>query len=607
MVASTTDRDENIMCGIAGVLTQHGDAAARALALHAMQTAVRHRGPDDAGTWTAASGAASFAHTRLAILDPTPAGHQPMSTPDDQITIAFNGEIVNFQELRRSLKQRGVCFRTQSDTEVILRAYETDGLAALHSLRGMFALAIWDARESLCLLARDPFGIKPLYYHQADGVLTFASEMGALLAGGVPPLVDPAAAFAYFRSGSVPEPLTITRNVRALEAGHYLIWRNGQTTIQRYWGIEFPETIPADDPAAVTRAALIDSVAQHLVSDVPVGIFLSGGMDSTAILALARTIRGGELRTFSLAFPDFPLDEGPLARRTAARFDTEHHEWAVNGPTAAELFDQFLTAADQPSIDGFNTFLVARLAQRHDTKVVLSGLGGDELFGGYPSFRRVPRLAQLARLGRLGRPLSTAALRMAGGLGGSRVRRLDDLISRPASLENAYVVFRGIYSGEEAAALTNHYVGPHTVIEPPREEGSAPTAEDLVSHLELTRYMRNQLLRDSDVMSMAAGVEVRVPFVDRVLFETLARVPAAERLQRGKALLRRAVPELPDWVAGQPKRGFVLPFQQWLERDWSRRRVAINPPPGIVMDTHYRKWSVLAFERWLQRVSPGHV
>ncbi len=415
------------MCGIAGFVRRDPGLEVRG-SLTGMQRAIAHRGPDDSGTWHSAHRHATFAHTRLAIIDPSPAGHQPMAVSDGRFTITYNGEIYNFAELRASLITAGVTFRSNSDTEVILRLYEAEGAAFVERLRGMFAFAIWDERERTCFLARDRFGIKPLYYHDARGVLTFASEVRALLAAGVPATVDATAAYHYFRSGSVPDPLTLIHGVRALEAGHYLIWQDGRLTSRRYWELKFPDAQEAGDPAAIARQALLDSVTHHFVSDVPVGVFLSGGKDSTAIVALARLLRTGELRTFSLAFPGSPLDEGPDARRTADHFRTTHHEWALDGTTARGLFDEFMASADQPSIDGFNTFSVCRLARQHDTKVVLSGLGGDELFGGYPSFRDVPRLAKLGQLARLGGPLSAAAVRAAGEVGGSRLRRLNDLM-----------------------------------------------------------------------------------------------------------------------------------------------------------------------------------
>ena len=593
------------MCGIAGMVGR-ADGDDRAAALLAMHRAIEHRGPDDRGAWQSPHCQAAFVHTRLSIIDLSPAARQPMTASDGRFTIIYNGEIYNFAELRAALSSGGVPFHSTSDTEVIVRLYERDGPACVERLRGMFAFAIWDEKEKSCFIARDRFGIKPLYFHEARGALLFASEVRAVLAAGVSPEIDSIAACQYFRTGSVPEPLTLIKGIRALEAGHYLLWREGRSTLKRYWHLTFPEPEPAADPAAITRDALIDSVKHHFVSDVPVGVFLSGGIDSTALVAIARVLGDRELRTFSLAFPGSPLDEGPVARRTANHFKTTHQEWAVDGASARRLFDEFMAAADQPSIDGFNTFTVCRLARRHDTKVVLSGLGGDELFGGYPSFREVPKLARLATMARLTGPLGTGALRAASRFGSSRLRRLSDLTTIPAGLESAYEVFRGIYTRDEARILTRHYLGTDVPADAQHHGGEFEPTQDSVSRLEMTRYMRNQLLRDADIMSMASGVELRVPFIDPVLFDRLSRLPARDRLQRGKGLLRRAVSEIPEWVANRPKRGFMLPIQHWLEHEWSGTIAAPTAPPSVAMDTWYRKWSLLAFQQWLQRVAPDH-
>jgi asparagine synthase (glutamine-hydrolysing) len=600
------------VCGIAGILRNTASATGTDR-LERMQAAVAHRGPDDRGVWQSPGGHAAYAHTRLSIIDLSPAGHQPMTIADGRFTITYNGEIYNFAELRRSLAATGVVFRSNSDTEVILRLYELEGPVCVERLRGMFAFAIWDERDRTCFLARDRFGIKPLYYHEAGDVLTFASEVRALIASGVSTTLDTQATYEYFRSGSVPEPLTLFRGMRALEAGQYMIWRAGQIATRQYWDINFDFEDAEAEPVQATRAALLDSVAHHFVSDVPVGVFLSGGVDSTAIVALARAVRPEKLRTFSITFPGSLLDEGPQARHTAEHFATQHHEWAVDATTARPLFDEFLSAADQPSIDGFNTYTVSRLAARQGVKVVLSGLGGDEIFGGYPSFREVPRLARMGRWVARAGPAASGALRAAGAIAGSRVRRLSDLVARPPSLEDAYQVFRGVYTRDEALALTDHYVGgSRTVVDyiDPLSTVSADDPRDVVSRLEITRYMRNQLLRDTDVMSMACGIELRVPFLDSKLFATMSRIPACQRMQRGKRLLTLAVPEIPEWVAARPKRGFMFPMQQWFEHDWAGDfgNISQSKAQRIArMDTWYRKWSVLAFEHWLQRTAPQHV
>ena len=570
-----------------------------------MHMAIGHRGPDDRGVWRSPGSHALYAHARLAIIDTSPAGRQPMQIEDGRYTITYNGEILNFAALRDSLVKSGVAFRSHSDTEVLLRLYQAHGPGFVDRLRGMFAFAIWDERDRTCFLARDRFGIKPLYYCESGGVLAFASEVRALVASGVVgQTIDAQAAFEFFRTGSVPEPLTLVKGVRALEAGHYMTWRDGDATLLRYWDVRFSENDAIGDPVAATREALIDSVHHHFVSDVPVGVFLSGGIDSTALVALASKTERARLRTFSLTFPGTEFDEGPEARRTARFFDTDHHEWAVDATIARGLVGDFLSAADQPSIDGFNTFTVSSLARLHGAKVVLSGLGGDELFGGYPSFREVPRLANWGHRAAMAGPLGSAAAWIAGEVGGARLRRASDLITPFADLENAYSVFRGIYTCSEALALTQQYVGDtDAVVLPVSSVGSIdPTPADTISRLELTRYMRNQLLRDTDVMSMACGVELRVPFLDPVLFSTVSRIPAATRLAPGKALLLKAVPEIPDWVTRRPKRGFMFPMQQWLDGAWAGELATLERTPAVKVDTWYRKWAVFSFERWSRQV-----
>ncbi|HUQ86220.1 MAG TPA: asparagine synthase (glutamine-hydrolyzing) [Vicinamibacterales bacterium] len=595
------------MCGIAGFVQQ--GSVDLCGPLQRMHQAIGHRGPDDRGIWRSPGGHALYAHTRLSVIDPSPAGHQPMQIDNGRFTITYNGEIYNFAALRESLVHDGVAFRSNSDTEVLLRLYQAHGPSFVEQLRGMFAFAIWDERERTCFLARDRFGIKPLYYHESNGVLSFASELRALVRSGiVSPTIDPQAVFEFFRSGSVPEPLTLVKGVRVLEAAHSMTWRDGDATIARYWDINFPEDDAAADPVAATREALIDSVRHHFVSDVPVGVFLSGGMDSTAMVALATRTQDARLRTFSLTFPGSELDEGPVARRTAEHFGTDHHEWAVDATTARALVTDFLAAADQPSIDGFNTFTVSRLARQHDTKVVLSGIGGDELFGGYPSFREVPKLATWGHRAGLAGPVGSVAANLAGHVGGSRFRRVRDLITPATDLENAYSVFRGIYARGEALALTDYYAGSSDAVVEAASTGGIidPTAQDAVSRLELTRYMRNQLLRDTDVMSMAWGVELRVPFLDSTLFAAVSRIPAATRLASGKALLLHAVPEIPEWVASRPKRGFLFPMAEWLDGAWAQEFAPRQSVPAVKMDTWYRKWAVLVFERWAQQVMVPH-
>jgi asparagine synthase (glutamine-hydrolysing) len=595
------------MCGIAGMLAADGAVRHAARPLNAMLLGLRHRGPDDEGAWISPDGQAGFSHTRLAILDLTAAGHQPMQSRDGRLTIAYNGEILNFRELRRALEQRGVTFHTRTDTEVVLAAYELDGPACITSLRGMFAMAIWDARDRSCVLARDRFGIKPLYYHCDGARLTFASEVKALLASGVVPSdIDPQGAFGYFLTGTVPEPHTLLREVKSLEAGTYVTWRDGTLSSRRYWDLRFDER-PADRPVEIARAALVDSVAHHFVSDTPVGIFLSGGIDSTALVALSRDAGHPAVHTFSLSFPGEPGDEGGIARQTAAHFGTTHAEWAIDAATGRQLFDGFLRASDQPSIDGLNTFAVSKFAREHGMKVVLSGLGGDELFGGYPSFDLVPRLHAWNRgLSVFGPLRGTIGRQLERSASDPRVRRFGDLLTQPLDLARTYQTVRGVFTHSEARALVERYIGVSPC--PSREDASAaghddPTVRDAISRLELSRFMRNQPLRDSDTMSMAWGLELRVPFLDGPLVDAISTIPAAARLQPKKKFLLQAVPEIPSWVAAQPKRGFMFPIQRWLDDEWREMFAEVERDCPVRTETWYRKWCVFVFARWVDQVT----
>ncbi len=595
------------MCGIAGIISSQPDQRFEKR-LQRMQAALRHRGPDDEGLWMGGrreGGFVGFAHTRLSILDLTAAGHQPMQTPDGRFTITFNGEIYNFAELRRSLESDGVAFHSHSDTEVILRLYERDGPACVKKLAGMFAFVIWDRREESCFLARDPLGIKPLYYASLGGKLLFASELRAVLAADlVPRRLDPVGLAGYFLTGSVPEPATLIEGVRLLKAGEYLSWKGGQCQITPYYQFRFAsEKMDSAAAAATVRQSVLESVNRHFVSDVPVGIFLSGGIDSTAILAAAALSRQEKIRTYSISFDDPALDESQAARRSAQLFGAHHTELRMDAAVGRGLFDCFLQCVDQPSIDGLNTLSVSKLAGGEGAKVVLSGLGGDELFGGYPSFTQVPRLFRWSSRLDSFRPLK----QLAGGFlehrtEHARWRRLGAFLERPSSLNAAYEAFRSVFTRNEAAKLVRHFLpgaddrAEAVDLDPViPQEGQA----DAVSRLEITRYMRNQLLRDSDTMSMAWGLELRVPLVDRVLLDTVATIPAGLRLQPGKRLLAEALPELPPWVINQPKRGFVFPFERWLRTDWEQSLdTKINWP--VRSSNWYQKWSLFVLQRWCE-------
>lgn len=593
------------MCGIAGIIESTGLTSELENALGTMQETIRRRGPDDQGIWFSRNRTTCLTHTRLSILDLSPAGHQPMISPDGNLAITFNGEIYNFRELRAAMESSGIQFKTQSDTEVLLRLYEREGAAMVKKLRGMFAFAIWDEREQSCFLVRDPLGIKPLYYSTAGGRLAFASELRALTKARLTSReLDSGALMRFFKTGSVAEPQTLLRDVFCLEAGHTLTWKAGRLDKQSYWHIEFDTSECSRESAAATvREALLDSVRAHFVSDVPVGIFLSGGIDSTALVALAREIGQKDISTFSIGVDDGDLDESSIARRSADHFGTDHHEMHLTGEIAEKSFAEFLACMDQPSIDGLNTFTVSAFARRNNMKVVLSGLGGDEMFGGYPSFQQVPKLAGY---GMIAHKIPFAA-NLAGKIlerasPSHRGRRFGTFLQQEPTIANAYRTFRGIFSQYEAQVLSSTYTGAPAadIHAAPAPDTHAKDELDAVSECELSLYMRNQLLKDSDVMSMAHGLELRVPFVDRVLFEKVSRIPASLRLRQGKQMLLDAVPEVPEWVANQPKRGFVFPFEKWLGAKWGEAFLESTAKIPFANPTWYQRWSVFMLTLWLQ-------
>jgi asparagine synthase (glutamine-hydrolysing) len=592
------------MCGIAGIIGFNDHDNQLETKIKKMQTALQHRGPDDAGIYISTDKQTALAHTRLSILDLSPAGHQPMSTSDGRYSITFNGEIYNFQELRENLISQGEKFHSQTDTEVILKLYQRMGSDCVQHLRGMFAFAIWDDLEKTCFLARDHLGIKPLYYWQSGTNLVFASELRAVLASDLPAVkMSVEGLYGYLTTGSVTEPHTLIADIHSLAAGNWLFWENGNTSKKQYWQINFtPEDISPPEAQEIVRTALLDSIKHHFISDVPVGIFLSGGIDSTTILALATQTQQSQLSTYSIGFAESEYNEGELAQKIANHFGAKHTEYQVTASFAKNILPEFLTAIDQPSIDGFNTFCVSKVAHDNGMKVVLSGLGGDEIFGGYKSFQNIPQMVawrkKLQPLPFLSAGLGIALERWGNS---SKMQRLGDFLKQPPSFASAYRSFRGIFSDQEACTIIQQLLG-ESFIYQQQLDSNQNTPEDEVSFLELSHYMRNQLLRDSDVMSMNWGLELRVPFVDKALLEAVAPIPSHIRLQQGKKLLTQSITELPDWVVNRPKKGFSFPFENWMNSEFGDYFQNPNIPPHIPLNSWYRRWSLAILKYWWEQI-----
>jgi asparagine synthase (glutamine-hydrolysing) len=570
------------MCGIAGVVTSDRPIADPPSLARRLADALAHRGPDGEGTWRSAASDVLLVHRRLAIIDPGPGGAQPMATHDLRRHIVFNGEVYNYRELRHDLEARGERFTSASDTEVLLRLIALDGPPALARVRGMFALACWDAAERSLLVARDRFGIKPLYLAEAPGTLAFASELGALAAtGALDKGPSPSGVLAFLAWGSVPPPLTWRRGAQMLAPGTWRVWRAGRGGTRGVFA-DTRDAYRSDRRRALAGPAfgdlvghaVRDSVRAHLIADVPVGVFLSGGIDSSAIVSAASSIGATNLHTFTVTFDD-PTSEAAAAREVAQMFGTEHRELRVDGAHVADDLPGILARLDQPTIDAVNSFYVSKAVAATGIKAVLSGTGGDELFGGYPTFTRLPR-AMAARHA-MGPLLPWIAPLVGLALPARLGPRWRHFAASNGRLAEAYRVQRGFLLPEELDGLAGPALRDAAVWDGAREEVDAVERVLLegvaiesqyaaIARAESRLYLCSQLLRDIDVMSMAHGLEVRVPFVDHELLgavwpELGFHASSLKHKQMLHATLERG---LPEGLVDRPKQGFILPFGRWI-------------------------------------------
>ena len=591
------------MCGICGVVGI-GSRERGEMLVRRMMAAMVHRGPDGEGVLIAPPVVCGM--RRLSIID-LPGGNQPIWNESNTIALIFNGEIYNFRELRKELESAGHTFRTNSDTEVIVHAFETWGEKCVERLHGMFAFAVIEmpqgpaGRPARVFIARDRVGIKPLYYAIVEDKFFFASEVRALLASGaISARLSPDALSSYLLFGCVSEPVTLVDGVFSLPPGHYLDIPTLQEALpavkpQPYWNAAKEwerRQAPASagsvgSPQARVRSLLEQAVAGHFIADVPVGVFLSSGLDSTAIAAIASRAQKS-IHTFTVAFPDVEFSEAEKARRTAERLGTEHSECSLSGDEMLARLDEAVASFDQPSMDGINTYFVSWAARQAGLKVALSGLGSDELFGGYTSFQatsKVRRLASAARwvpkpLRRWTAPQSGAA-RLAGS-SPDALRKASAAWLDPSSMPHPYYFTRSLFTPQVVSGWL-HRDGNSWVTTKWGKwlTGAANEARSMdeftgVSWLELRSYLVNTLLRDTDAMSMHHSLEVRVPFLDSSLVEYLLSLPESQKRDPGqpKALLIAALGELlPKDLVAQPKRTFTFPWENWM-RGALRERIA---------------------------------
>jgi asparagine synthase (glutamine-hydrolysing) len=619
------------MCGIAGFVESPSIAApldrdrTRSL-LHEMCDVIRHRGPDDEGVWT--SDGIALGMRRLSIIDLS-TGNQPIFNEDSTVCTVFNGEIYNFVELRQELAARGHRFRTASDTEVIVHAYEEWGADAISRLRGMFGLAIWDARQKVLLLARDRVGIKPLYFADVNGRLYFGSELKSLLCGAdIRRDVDLESLDHYLSFLYTPRDASILRGIRKLPPGHMLLWRDGTATIRQYWQQPADEHFAGTEAEAVAQLTTVlrDAVRSHLVSDVPLGAFLSGGIDSSLVVGLMSMTSGARVKTFSIGFDEPAYDELPHARRVAAHFGTDHHEFVVR-PDGAAILDEMVRHFDEPFADSsaIPTWYVSQMARRHVT-VVLSGDGGDELFGGYDRYLPHPRVVQFDRYSP--RALRRVAAMAAANLPrGARGRNFLRHVSRDRY--GRYIDSIRYFSTDDKAALLSadvrRRIGP--------VDAEAKLAQHFaryrhlpwvsqMMHFDADTYMPEDVLVKVDRMSMAHSIESRVPLLDHHVIDFAASLPARFKVKHGrrKHILKEvAAAILPKEVVERRKQGFGVPLDAWFRGDMrevfadtllSARALSRGyfqaPFVRRLVDEHLsgrrdhalRLWQLVMFERW---------
>ncbi|MGH9880855.1 MAG: asparagine synthase (glutamine-hydrolyzing) [Pyrinomonadaceae bacterium] len=620
------------MCGIAGFVENSGSGAKdrreATSVLEDMCRVIRHRGPDDQGL--VVKGPAALGMRRLSIID-LAGGHQPMSGEDGSVTIVFNGEIYNFIELQPLLEARGHRFKTRSDTEAIVHAYEEFGPKCVDLLRGMFAFAIWDEREQKLFIARDRAGKKPLYYTlTSQGTLVFGSELKSLLEHPeVEREISPKALDAYFTLGYVPDPLSIFRNIHKLPPGHHLTFAAGRVSVQQYWDFDFePETSRREeDYLGELRSLLDESVRLRLISDVPLGAFLSGGIDSSTVVALMARHMGQPVKTFSIGFHEDSYNELHYARLTARKFGTDHHEFFVT-PEICDIVDELVWHFDEPFADSsaIPTYVVSKLAREHVT-VVLSGDGGDELFGGYTRYvverkrRMFSHLPGFVRRGIM-QPLSRRLPH--GALGRNFIHNVAlDPIDR-------YLDSMSIFSGLNRELLyTDDFrqsLGSNrqtaAFFSDLGDKVSTGEAIDKLLYIDSKTYLPGDILTKVDRMSMAVSLEARVPLLDHKLIEFMVKTPAALKLAgyETKYLLKRAVKDLvPSEILNRPKQGFGVPVQEWINKQLRARiRDTLTPAQmrlrgyldpdyvKVLLDEHERGrrdhsmavWALFMFELW---------
>ena len=590
------------MCGIAGIVNFENSIRDIDLIKKKFTNNLFHRGPDANGYFKSSNDNVLLCHTRLTIIDRSSKSNQPLSTPDGRYQIIFNGEIYNYQDLKNDLKN-DFEFKTNSDTEILLYLYIKYKKNCLKHISGMFSFAIWDNTNEEIFIARDPLGIKPLYFHYSGSKIIFASELRAIIKSSlVDTTLDYVAINDYLKRGHFKEPRTILKNVKVLENGNFIVFNKSKYKIENYLSSleKFDNKhLNRNDSKKMLKESFFESVNSHLVSDFPVSIFLSGGVDSTAILSQVSKIQ--KPNTVSIGFEEQKWDESKESKRIAEYYGSNHHQIIIKSKDVIDNLDKYMDSIDIPSIDGLNTFIISELVKNElKYKVSLSGLGGDELFGGYASFQRMNYLKMILKMKKV--PFLKHVINKVSSNGylNNKNSRFQDLMLSN-NLDDSYTALRGVFSKKESSNImsklfnyeNNNLVSSNGVLD-------KNSIFSITRNLELNNFMKNQLLRDSDVFSMRWGLEIRTPFVDYNFVSKVKSLPDKYIFEKNKALLVETL-NIPKHLLVKRKMGFTFPFEKWIMGKLGDE--LLNESKGLITreDKFYKILSLSILNRWIAK------
>ena len=590
------------MCGIAGIINFGSTIDNYENITETFHRNLKHRGPDANGYYLSSSSNALLCHTRLSIIDISDNANQPIESYDKRFNIIFNGEIYNYRELKKVIYQK-YKIDTNSDTEILLYMYIEYGLECFKYISGMFSFAIWDNVKEEIIIARDSFGIKPLYYNFINNKLSFCSELKALMQSKQFNYeLNYEAINSYLLSGYFHEPNTIINNIYQLESGHCIVFNKNSFSKIDYTEnnvIKNNKNINKEETLEIVKDSFTKSIKHHLESDVPIGIFLSGGIDSTSVLSVASQF--SEVNTLSIGFEEKKWDESHISKNIAKYYKSNHHELIIKEDDLIEHLDDFISTIDQPTIDGINTYFTSKFANQLGFKVILSGLGGDELFGGYSSFSKMKILNYYLNIKNNILPNRIIKSILSYKLLEKQKSRLIDIV-QSNNLFDSYIGLRGIFSKSEALNITKTIADTeiNNFLHSNRNINSLNSINSKTRMFELNYYLKNQLLRDSDIFGMRWSTEIRTPFIDWNFVSIIKSLPEKYIFKKNKQILVEAL-QLPKHIMNKKKQGFVFPFQEWLKKSLGDE---IKNETSLIIDNHnewYKLWTLFILKKWIKK------